>query len=84
MRSIRRRNNLKRILKRLGIKQKELAGALNMDPASVSRIAQGWVNPHWKVQAKIAAFLSNDDVKVTCQDVWPDRWQPWAKGRDEE
>ncbi len=59
----------KRILKKLGIRSCQMAFDLEIDPARLSRILNGWHIPRDKeLRARIARYLGTDEAAL-----WPEQ-----------
>jgi ribosome-binding protein aMBF1 (putative translation factor) len=56
---------LKMLLVEKGVRNFDLAKHLSCDPAKVSKIVNGWLDPDPETKAKIAAFL-----KMKKGDIW--------------
>jgi transcriptional regulator with XRE-family HTH domain len=62
---VRRRNiRLKLALLDAGLLQIELAQQLGRDPAWVSRLLNGWIEPSYADRQEIASFLRRDESEI--------------------
>ncbi len=55
---------LKLILVKKGIKNFDLAKHLNCDPAKISKIINGWLEPDAVTKQKIADYLKVDENEI--------------------